>query len=127
MICVDTSALMAIILREAEALRCVEALATESEVLISAATIAEAMIVAGQRDLSDEMARLLGGMPLTVIEVGEASAMRSAAAYRRWGKGWNPARLNYGDCFAYEVAQRYGCPLLFVGDDFSQTDVRSAL
>jgi ribonuclease VapC len=43
------------------------------------------------------------------------------------GKGLNPAGLNFGDCFAYEVANAHGCSLLYVGDHFSRTDVESAL
>lgn len=114
MICLDTSALMAIVLRE-------------PEIAISAGTIAEAMIVAGRRGLAAEMTTMLQGLPLTVLDVTEESARRSALAYSVWGKGKNPARLNYGDCFAYEAAERYGCPLLFVGDDFAKTDIVSVL
>ncbi|NEH35386.1 hypothetical protein GR223_24715 [Rhizobium leguminosarum] len=44
-----------------------------------------------------------------------------------WGKGAHPASLNFGDCFAYEVAREHGCRLLFVGDDLVMTDVESAL
>ena len=43
------------------------------------------------------------------------------------GRGVHPAALNYGDCFAYEVAKQNDCPLLFIGDDFAKTDLRSAL
>lgn len=56
-----------------------------------------------------------------------ASASRIGDAYGRWSKGVHPASINYGDCFAYEVAIEHDCPLLCVGDDFVQTDVRSAL
>ena len=127
MICLDTSALMAIVLLEAEAPACVAVIAHEPEILISAGTMAEALIVAGQRGLSDHMTAILRGLPLTVVDVTEESSRRSAAAYGVWGKGNHAARLNYGDCFAYEVARRYDCPLLFVGQDFSQTDIKSAL
>ena len=127
MIGVDTSALMAIILHEPRALDCVEALSQSPDVVISAATLTEALLVAGLRGLGNEMAALLDRVPLTVAVVDEAAAKRAAAVHARWGKGKHAARLNYGDCFAYEVAQRYGCPLLFVGDDFSKTDVRCAL
>ena len=48
-------------------------------------------------------------------------------AYSRWGKGVHAAGLNFGDCFAYEVARRNGCPLLFVGHDFTLTDIESVL
>lgn len=52
---------------------------------------------------------------------------RAADAYDLWGKGVHPARLNLGDCFAYGLAMERGCALPFVGDNFSQTDVQSAL
>jgi ribonuclease VapC len=50
-----------------------------------------------------------------------------AEAYGRWGKGLDPAGLNFGDCFAYELAQERRCPLLYVGDDFAKTDVEGSL
>jgi len=51
----------------------------------------------------------------------------AAEAYGHWGKGFHEAALNYGDCFSYVVAKANDCPLLYVGDDFAQTDIRSAL
>lgn len=127
MIAIDTSALIAIIAREPAADACFERLMKESRLLISAGTLAEALIVAGRRQLQGEMDRLVRDLQWDVVPVTLATAREMAKAYAIWGKGVHPAALNYGDCFAYEVAQRYGCPLLFVGDDFSQTDVRSAL
>lgn len=100
---------------------------SDTELLISAGTLAEALIVAGRRNLQAEMDRLVRDVQWQVVPVTQATAAAMAKAYATWGKGVHPAALNYGDCFAYEVAQRYGCPLLFVGDDFSRTDVRSAL
>jgi ribonuclease VapC len=47
--------------------------------------------------------------------------------YARWGKGAHPAGLNFGDCFAYEIARQRDCPLLFVGEDFGETDVARVL
>ena len=61
------------------------------------------------------------------MSVTAASAKRIADAYGRWGKGVHPASLNYGDCFAYEIAVEHACPLLYTGDDFLKTDMRSAL
>jgi uncharacterized protein with PIN domain len=57
----------------------------------------------------------------------DTSARRIAQAYERWGKGINPAALNFGDCFAYEVAKEHGGPLLFVGNDFAGTDIEGVL
>ncbi len=127
MIAVDTSALMAIVLNEPEADACIAALSAEDDVVISAGTAAEALIVSAKRNLGQEMARLLDGLGFEIVSVSSASARRIAEAYARWGKGVHPAGLNFGDCFAYEAAKTHGCPLLFVGKDFSQTDIRSVL
>lgn len=127
MIVVDTSALMAISLGEAFASACHSVLATETDVLISAATAVEAMIVAHRKNVAEEMNGLLNGFGFSTIPVALEDVDKVAAAYRRWGKGFHPAGLNFGDCFAYALARERGCPLLFVGEDFSRTDVVSAL
>ena len=127
MIAVDTSALMAIFLGEPTADACIRVLEAETEVLISAATVAEALIVASRRNVDSEMARLIDGLGLEIVTVTATSARRIATAYERWGRGLHPAGLNFGDCFAYEVAMEHSCRLLFVGDDFSKTDVGSVL
>jgi ribonuclease VapC len=57
--------------------------------------------------------------------VHEAISFKAAEAYARWGRGVHPAALNYGDCFAYVLAQQRACSLLFVGDDFAKTDIAS--
>jgi len=127
MIAVDTSALMAIVLGEAAADACIRVLESETEVVISAGTVAEALIVAGRRNVGEEAARLIDGLGFEIVSVTAASARRIGAAYARWGKGLHPAGLNFGDCFAYEIAKEHSCPLLYVGDDFSKTDLESAL
>lgn len=127
MIAVDTSALMAIILGEAEADACVKALEAETDVLISAGTVAEAIIVAARRNVAQEMENLIDGLGFDVVTVTAASVRRVAQAHQRWGKGIHPAGLNFGDCFAYEVAKAHSCPLLFVGDDFMKTDLERVL
>ena len=123
MIAVDTSALMAILLGESQADALFAVLEAEDELLISAGTVAEALIVAARRNVGEEMEQLLEGLGFEIISVTPASARRIAEAYRIRGKGIHPAGLNFGDCFAYEVAKEYGCRLLFVGDDFGRTDV----
>lgn len=127
MIAVDTSALMAALLGEPQAAACMVALEQSSDLLISAGTVAEALIVAERRDLGAEMTRLIEGLGFEVVSVTAAAARRIAAIYARWGKGVHPAGLSFGDCFACEVAQEHDCPLLFVGDVFSRTDLRPAL
>lgn len=118
---------MAIVLDEAEAPACVAALAEQDEVLISAVTVAEALIVSARRSVAQEMTDIIDGLGFEVVPVTPAAARRIAQAYQRWGKGMDAAALNFGDCFAYELAKENGCPLLYVGDDFSRTDVQSAL
>ncbi len=127
MIAVDTSALMAIVLDEPQAAACIAVLEAEDEILISAGTVAEALIVAARRNVGDEMAELIAGLGFEIVTVTLASARRLADAYAHWGKGIHPAALNFGDCFAYEVAKERGCPLLYVGKDFSRTGIQPAL
>ena len=127
MIAVDTSALMAVLLDEPETAACVEALSTGDRIVVSAGTVAEAMIVAERRGVGAEMAGLLDGLGLEVVNVTLAVARRVAESYGQWGKGVNPAGLNFGDCFAHEVAKTHDCPLLYVGVDFARTDVASVL
>ena len=127
MIAVDTSALMSVLLRESETAACADALTTNDRIVISAGTVAEALIVAGRRGLGSEMAELIDGLGLEVESVTAAAARRAAEGYAKWGKGLHPAGLNFGDCFAYEVAKTRDCPLLYVGDDFAKTDVASVL
>jgi ribonuclease VapC len=127
MIAVDTSALMAVVLNESDADACVVALETESDLLLSAGTVAEALIVAARRDVGEEMALLIEKLGFEIVSLTPAAARRVADAYEKWGKGVHPAALNFGDCFAYEVAKQHGCRLLYVGDDFSKTDIESVL
>jgi ribonuclease VapC len=127
MIAVDTSALMAIILNDPEADRCIAALEAEDDLLISAGTVAEALIVGARRNVGEEMERLIDGLGFEIVTVTPVSARRIAQAYGKWGKGVHPAALNFGDCFAYEVAKEHGCRLLHVGTDFGRTDVESVL
>ena len=127
MIAVDTSALMAIILDEPQAGSCIAALEAEEEILVSAGTVAEALIVSGRRNVGGEMTSLIDGLGFEIVTITPAAARRIAAAYGRWGRGVHPAGLNLGDCFAYEVAKEHGCRLLYIGEDFSKTDVESVL
>jgi ribonuclease VapC len=126
-IVVDTSALLAIVLNEPLADACEGVLAAESHVVISAGTLAEALLVAARRGLRAEVEALVGRLGAEVEPVSAASAARLADAHLRWGRGAGTAGLNFGDCFAYEAAKTRGCPLLYVGDDFARTDIESAL
>ncbi|MBU0724238.1 MAG: type II toxin-antitoxin system VapC family toxin [Alphaproteobacteria bacterium] len=127
MIAVDTSALMAIVMNEPQADACMTAIEQANRLLISAGTVAEALIVADRRNIREEVDALISGLGFEIVPVTAASARRIADAYGQWGKGMHPAALNYGDCFAYAMAMEHGCPLLYVGNDFSLTDVSPAL
>jgi ribonuclease VapC len=127
MIAVDTSALMAIVLDEPEADACSVAIEAADILVISAGTIAEALIVSARRNVGEEMGALIQGLGFDIANVTPASARRIAEAYGKWGKGVHTASLNFGDCFAYEVAKENACPLLYVGNDFRKTDVESVL
>lgn len=85
------------------------------------------MIVAHRKAVAGEMSDLLQDFKLQTVPVTAEDVDKIANAYRRWGKGFHPAALNFGDCFAYALAHERGCPLLFVGNDFARTDVISAL
>ncbi|SFZ86395.1 Uncharacterized protein, contains PIN domain [Devosia enhydra] len=126
MIVVDTSALMAILLEEPGHEDCQDCLLRETEILISSATLTEALIVAERRDLLEELEALVTTLGVTIVALDGAAARRAAQAFATWGKGRHPAGLNFGDCFAYQLAMAQECALLFVGNDFAQTDVASA-
>jgi ribonuclease VapC len=88
------------------------------------------MVIDGSRDpvASRRLDDLLRAAGLAVEPVTEAQARIAREAYRDFGKGsGHPAQLNFGDCFAYALAKVTGEPLLFKGNDFSQTDIASAL
>lgn len=127
MIVIDTSALVAIVLDEPEAAACMAALREEPELAMSAGSVAEALIVAGRRGVGRQMERLVANLGIEIVAVTAAEARRVAAAYDRWGRGVHQAALNFGDCFAYALAKERDCPLLFLGNDFANTDLVAAL
>ena len=73
------------------------------------------------------MTALIDGLDFEIESVTSASARSVSRAYETWGKGLHPAALNFGDCFAYALAQERACPLLYVGGDFKKTDIVAAL
>lgn len=126
MIVIDTSALMALLLDQPSADAVAAALEHSPDLSISAATVAEALIVARRRGVGAPMAALITGLGAVIVPVTPDSAGHVADAYDRWGKGVRPAGLNFGDCFAYALAEATPCALLFVGEDFARTDIQSA-
>ena len=127
---VDTSALIAVLLGEPEADEFGRTL-MGGGARLSSATLVEARIVAHSRleaTGARKLASILEAARAEVVPVDERQADAASEAYRRYGRGsGHPARLNFGDCFAYALATIADEPLLYKGDDFVHTDVRSAL
>lgn len=131
MIVVDTSALMSILLTEADNDTFIAALA-DRMVVLSAGTLVEALRVASLRRGPQggiELRRLMRTYAIGVVPVDEHQADLADDGNLRFGKGRRapPAVLNFGDLFAYALARKLDAPLLFKGDDFRQTDIRPAL
>ncbi|MFT3797515.1 type II toxin-antitoxin system VapC family toxin [Microbacterium sp.] len=125
---VDSSALVAVVQGEPEAQECSELLLSE-HCRLSVANWVEAGVVVDNRSIiaQREFEEVLALADVTLEPVTVEQARIARDAYRRYGRGsGHPARLNYGDCFAYALAVVTGEPLLFVGDDFTETDVRAA-
>jgi ribonuclease VapC len=125
---IDSSALLAIVLGEPERRRFIEAITAADVRLVAASTMFEASMVALSRtetrlrDLRNFCAR----GELETVPFGPEHLDLAIDAFRRYGKGRHPASLNFGDCFSYALAKATGEPLLFKGDDFSQTDIKRA-
>lgn len=127
MIALDTSAVLAVLLQEAEAPKLIDTLSRSETVVMSGGTLAECLIVAQRRRVADKVLELIEELDIEIVPVARETARAVASAHSAWGKGVHPAALNFGDCFAYALAAEYGCPLLYVGHDFAKTDVVSAL
>jgi ribonuclease VapC len=122
---IDTSAILAILLREPERRRFLEAIEAADSNRMSVASFVESSIVIesrygveGLRDLDRFVAR--AGIELIPIDSEQGQLARSG--FSRFGKGRHRAGLNYGDCFSYAAAISLGEPLLCNGDDFIHTD-----
>lgn len=127
---VDTSALIAILLRESDAADYLHALTQIPRWGIAAPNRTELLMVAAVRLGSDgtRFAReLLNRYQVKTLALDESLADAAAAAFERYGKGHHPAGLNFGDCFAYALARQINVPLLFKGNDFAQTDIASVM
>ncbi|MCA9779668.1 MAG: type II toxin-antitoxin system VapC family toxin [Candidatus Eremiobacteraeota bacterium] len=124
---IDSSALIAILFGEPEALALAQAIDRDPVRLISAVSIFESSIVALARlgqDGCDELDLLLARTNAEVRAFEPADLPLVRTAYRDFGKGRHPAALNFGDCFSYALASVTGEPILFKGEDFSKTDLR---
>ncbi len=130
MIVLDTSALMAILSDEPERRAFNLAIEKAAARFISAASLLELKMVLFARfgpQASNAVDAFIARADIRVEPVTAQSAEIAFDAFRRFGRGTgHPARLNYGDCFAYALAREKGAPLLFKGRDFGQTDIAPA-
>ena len=131
MIVLETSALVAALLGEAERPRIVAALSADPHVVISAVSRYEALVVLrGKGVIADpeaEVDALLRSVGAEIIAFDAAHSSLAFAAYARFGKGsGSAARLNLADCAAYALAILKAAPLLYTGGDFAQTDIAAA-
>lgn len=127
---IDTSALVAILLGESDAERIAKAIADNQQRLIGSFTALETGIVIEARKGeagSREFDLLVHYADIEIVAMTAEQFEVAREAWRRFGKGNHPASLNIGDCCTYALARVSGEPLLFKGDDFSQTDIPSVL
>jgi len=122
----DSSALLAMLFAEPGYLDLVDRILEADQVRVGAPTLVEAgMVFSGRRrkTTSDELARLILELGVTVVPFGEPEWQLAVGALAKFGRGRHPAGLNFGDCLAYATARSLGDSLLFVGDDFTKTDI----
>ncbi|RHW18067.1 type II toxin-antitoxin system VapC family toxin [Sphingomonas gilva] len=129
---VDTSAIVAILRGESDSSAMAAALVVGGDkVSLSAGSWIELAAVitrSGQHHLWADAEDLIETAPISIAPVTIEQAEIAREAYRRYGLGTgHPAKLNFGDCFAYALAKATGEPLLFKGADFAHTDVARAL
>jgi ribonuclease VapC len=125
----DTSAIVAIVLREPGFELVFQKLAAAKSIGVGAPTLAEAGIVLRARlgrDPIGILGRFLQKFEIVTVPFGEEHWRESVEAYGTFGRGQNTASLNFGDCMTYAVAKLAAEPLLFVGKDFSRTDLEIA-
>lgn len=130
MIVVDTSAIVAVFLNEPDGDLMRDVLRAADEVRMSAANAAECQIVLDNRtrdDNGDLLRAMLFELAVAVEPLTASDAWAAAQAYRRFGRGYHVAALNYGDCFSYALAKSLDAQLLFKGDDFRHTDLRAVV
>jgi ribonuclease VapC len=126
---VDTSVLVAILLKEIDYERFMERAGLAPSVIVGSPTAFEAAMVVSSRSGHDERAKLIGllrSLKAEVVPFTPEHYEAAVSAFLRYGKGRHPAGLNFGDCMSYALAVVSGLPLLYTGDDFSRTDVQAA-
>ena len=130
MIVIDTSAIVALLCNEADADLYEAAIAGAEESCISTASVLECTLVLESRYGavgSQKLEQLLLEQGIGIVAFDAEQLELARGAFRRFGRGRHPARLNFGDCFSYGLAKQLAAPLLFKGGDFPQTDIEGAL
>ena len=125
----DSSAVVAILFGEPGYLELIDRILAADHVRIGAPTLAEVGLVFSGRHggrNAETAEALMEELAVSVVPFGEAESRIAIDAFRRFGRGRHAAGLNYGDCLAYATAKAGRDALLFVGDDFSKTDIRRA-
>ena len=125
----DTSALVAVLFAERGYLGLVDRMLDADVLRVGAPTLVETSLVfAGRRGMPTgrEIDDLVKELAVTVVPFGTVEWHLAADAFDRFGRGRHRASLNFGDCLAYATAAAAGDALLFVGDDFTYTDVPTA-
>ena len=126
---IDTSAIVAMLRNEPEALRLERALVADPIRLVPATCVLEARMVLVSRRGEHALAEIdlwLGTIEATTIPVDADLVDLATQAWLTYGKGRHSAALNFADCLSYALAKRANEPLLFIGNDFSQTDIEAA-
>ena len=126
---VDTSALLAVVFQEPGWETVLERLLASPGSAAGTPTLTETGIVLQARlgeDARGLLERLLDELGIQEVPFGEIHWREAVDAYRRFGKGRHTAGLNFGDCMTYAVASLAGEPLLFLGEDFTHTDLDPA-
>ena len=124
---IDTSAIIAILLEEPGNEHISEVIVNSSKCIISAFTALECGIVIEARKGEPggrELDLLFHRLNITIINLDSRQFEIARTAWRQFGKGRHPAKLNIGDCCSYALSAYSGEPLLYKGDDFSKTDIR---
>lgn len=130
---VAASATVAILTGESSAALLIRVLGSADDPITSPLAVFEALM-ASSRKLAQDVAssqaqldRFLKTANVRIVPITADDGKQSTVAHDRYGKGrGHPAQLNMGDCFAYACARTHDVPLLYVGNDFTQTDIRSA-
>jgi ribonuclease VapC len=125
----DSSAIVAIHLREPGHERLIERIDDAEVVVVGVPTLLESVMVLTARlghDARPMLFAFLRRLEAEAVPFNQEHMDAAATAFIRFGKGRHPAALNFGDCMSYAVASVVGMPLLFTGEDFKRTDIAQA-